>query len=222
VAAAEQGNLACDLTTIATVQFADQMLADLPDHLRPRVRVDNEASDAAFTSDPHRLRQVITNLTENAAKYAADSPIEITINADIRSVSVAVVDHGPGIPAADRDRVFERFVQLDQTSTRSHGGTGLGLFICKKLAVRLGATLELEPTPGGGCTFKMTLPRANLRRFSDADAADLAPIESAPTAGDSRPPPIESSSTTAGLLRRPPMPPAPIPPIVLETERSVS
>jgi signal transduction histidine kinase len=222
VAAAEQGNLACDLTTIATVQFAEQMLADLPDHLRPRVRVDNAASDAAFTSDPHRLRQVITNLTENAAKYAGDSPIEITINADLRSVSVAVVDHGPGIPAADRDRVFERFVQLDQSSTRSQGGTGLGLFICKKIAVRLGAALELRPTPGGGCTFNLTLPRANLRRFSDSDAAELVPIESSPTAVDSRALPIENSATTAGLLRRPPMPQAPIPSKVLETERSLS
>jgi signal transduction histidine kinase len=222
VAAAEQGNLACELTPIATVQFAERLLADLPDHLRPHVRVDNAASDAAFTSDQHRLRQIVTNLTQNASKYAPDSPIEITIKADVRSVSVAVVDHGPGIPLADRDRVFDRFVQLDQTSTRSQGGTGLGLFICRKLAARLGATLDLQATPGGGCTFNVTLPRANLRRFSDADAADLAPIDSGTATADNQPSPLESSPTTAGLLRRPPMPQAPIPSIELETERSLS
>jgi signal transduction histidine kinase len=74
------------------------------------------------------------------------------------AVEFLVVDHGPGIPAGERDRVFERFVQLDQSSTRRQGGTGLGLYLCRQLAGLLDGTLTLEETPGGGCTFRLRLP----------------------------------------------------------------
>jgi signal transduction histidine kinase len=83
-----------------------------------------------------------------------------------------VIDHGPGIPLADRERVFERFVQLDQSSTRRQGGTGLGLHLSRQLAELLGATLELSETPGGGCTFTLDLP------LSDEDS--VAPVVVAP------------------------------------------
>jgi signal transduction histidine kinase len=73
-------------------------------------------------------------------------------------VAVTVVDHGPGSPAEQQERVFERFVQLDQSSTRTQGGTGLGLYLCRRLSELLGASLTLAETPGGGCTFTILLP----------------------------------------------------------------
>jgi signal transduction histidine kinase len=103
---------------------------------------------------------VLINLTENAAKYAPSGPIEVIAVPSSRArgqVALTVVDHGPGIAEADRPRVFERFVQLDQSATRSRGGTGLGLYLCKRLADLLGTPLELSETVGGGCTFGLVL-----------------------------------------------------------------
>jgi len=187
VAAAEHGNLATEMTTVIAARFAEDLLADLPDDLRLRVHLGNTPVDAAFVSDRHRLHQIVMNLVGNAGKYAPEGPIEIVISSSDDEVSIGVVDHGPGIPASDRERVFDRFIQLDQTSTRSQGGTGLGLFICRKLASQLGAALELRATDGGGCTFTVTLPRVSLRRLNDQELAENRP----------------SPTSTDGLLRRP-------------------
>lgn len=167
VAAAEQGRVTCDRTTVIAGQLADDVLSDLPDPLRSRVRLRNAAPDAAVLSDRFRLRQILTNLAENAGKYAPEGPVEIDVSEEGDSVCFAVVDHGPGIPAVDRERVFERFVQLDQSSTRAQGGTGLGLFICRRLASELGATLEVDETEGGGCRFVLSVPRLEGRRAGD-------------------------------------------------------
>lgn len=158
VAAAEHGKLTCDLGPIAAVQLAEDVRCDLPAEIRSLVRIRNTAGDVAARSDRYKVRQIVTNLVGNAAKYAPGSPIEVVLSASTQHLRVSVVDHGPGIPATDRDRVFQRFVQLDQSSTRMAGGTGLGLFICKKLAEQLHATLQLADTPAGGCTFTLGLP----------------------------------------------------------------
>jgi signal transduction histidine kinase len=73
---------------------------------------------------------------------------------------LAVVDHGPGIPDTERERVFERFTQMDQSDTRSKGGTGLGLSIVKSLAEVMHGTVSIEETEGGGATFVVELPLA--------------------------------------------------------------
>src|SRR5438045_9651086 len=111
-------------------------------------------------AEPDRLRQILLNVIDNATKYAPDGPIEmhVTTVADGRGqqVRIAVVDHGPGIPEADRARVFEQFVQLDQSSTRRQGGTGLGLYLCRQLAALIGGTLTPEPVEDGGSRFPLT------------------------------------------------------------------
>ena len=78
-------------------------------------------------SDESKLHRVLVNLIENAAKYAPEGPIEVEAMAAGARLLFFVTDHGPGIAAADRERVFERFVQLDQSLTRRQGGLGLGL-----------------------------------------------------------------------------------------------
>jgi signal transduction histidine kinase len=158
VAAAEQGRVSCDVTSFTAAELTLDVQSDLPEWLRRRVNIANRASATSMVSDRYKLRQLVANLTENAGKYAPESRIEVEIAPFLDAVRVAVVDHGPGIPPADRKRVFERFTQLDQSSTRPQGGTGLGLFICRKLAEQLKATLELSDTPGGGCTFELFVP----------------------------------------------------------------
>lgn len=167
-----------ELLTLATVENGERPRADELVNLEPMVddiaaelrsqRVGEElpmirfsdAGSGSIRTSAEKLRQVLSNLIENACKYAPGSAIDVKVERHGDTVKVLVADGGPGIQATDRERVFERFVQLDQTSTRSQGGTGLGLYLCRQVAVLLGGTLTLSDTAGGGCSFILTLPAA--------------------------------------------------------------
>ena len=189
VASVEQDDRqGCQLLPVVTGQLAEDLRQDIPHTAKNRVRIDNRVPGVEVLTERFKVRQVLGNLVQNALKYAPGSEVSIVFQAAGEAVTVAVVDHGPGVREADRERVFERFLQLDQSSTRSQGGAGLGLYICRKLAKQLDATLELGETPGGGCTFLLRLPRRPLRRA--AEAAESTAISRAPVAA-------------AGMLRRP-------------------
>lgn len=128
-----------------------------PNDARPDVRLTSSNWSGVHT-DEQKLHQVLCNLIENAYKYASGGPIQVQAATFEDRVVIDVIDSGPGIDAADRERVFERFVQLDQTSTRTQGGTGLGLYLCRQVAALLGGTLTLSQAEGGGCCFTLTLP----------------------------------------------------------------
>jgi len=167
-----------ELLTLATVENGEsprtdevvdveRMVADITEELRTQ-RVGQELPPIVFAdngvgtvrSAEQKLRQVVSNLVENACKYAGGAAIDLRLEPGPgNTIRLTVSDGGPGIPVADRERVFERFVQLDQSSTRSQGGTGLGLYLCRQVAVLLGGTLELSEAAGGGCCFVLTLPR---------------------------------------------------------------
>ena len=129
------------------------------DYLRPAPEL--SATDPCdVIADRLRFEQMLTNLVENAAKYAVGSPVELYAWERPSKAVIAVVDHGPGIPEEERDRVFERFTQIDQSDTRSKGGTGLGLSIVKSLAEVMRGAVRVEATEGGGATFVVELPLA--------------------------------------------------------------
>ena len=125
-----------------------------------RVSVSVEPADLQVVADPDHLGRVFINLLENAAKYAPGSPVEVVARPVRRRVEVDVIDHGPGIPESERDRIFERFTQLEPSDTRRRGGSGLGLSIVKGLVEAMGGEVEAGETPGGGATFTVRLPRA--------------------------------------------------------------
>jgi signal transduction histidine kinase len=188
VASAESGATS-RVTSVHADQLAAEMASDLPPELRQRVVVNNRSGTSVLVLDDHKVRQIIANLIGNAAKYAPAGPVEVDLAADDGWARFVVSDHGPGIRKGDRNRVFERFVQLDQTSTRSQGGTGLGLYVCKRLATQLGGTLELRTTPGGGCTFELSVPsRSTLHPGEPSDAH----THRAPPAGLMCRPPVVS------------------------------
>jgi signal transduction histidine kinase len=104
-------------------------------------------------SDGDRVLQVITNLLSNAFRWTPDGGrVELQLGASNGRVAVDVVDTGPGVPPAQRARIFEAFVSDDVN------GTGLGLPIARELAVALGGRIELESKSGTGSRFRLVLP----------------------------------------------------------------
>ncbi|MEA1902141.1 MAG: ATP-binding protein, partial [Actinomycetota bacterium] len=146
------------------VQFETVVVEDILGEVNRVVSIEPtitvEPTDLTVTADRDHFSRIMINLVENAAKYAIDSPVEIFAWQRGSRAFMAVVDHGPGIPSSDRDRVFERFTQLDQSDTRSRGGTGLGLSIVKSLTEVMKGTVRVEETEGGGATFVVELPVA--------------------------------------------------------------
>lgn len=133
------------------------------------VFVDPRISEVA--ADPTRLRQVLGNLTNNAIKFTETGGVSIRVTAGETpdEVRFAIADTGPGIPADTLPRLFEAFSQADQTTTRKHGGTGLGLTICDRLIRAMGGEWELESTEGAGSSFGF------LVRLSAAGEAPALP-----------------------------------------------
>ena len=117
--------------------------------------------------DPLRIEQVAVNLMVNAVKYSpAGGPIEVEVSAPSPdSVRLAVRDHGIGVPPADRERVFDRFVQAHA----GYGGMGLGLYISRHIVELHGGTIELQAPPDGGSYFVVTLP-SGLAQGDDSGA----------------------------------------------------
>jgi two-component system phosphate regulon sensor histidine kinase PhoR len=115
----------------------------------------------AASGDADRIQQVLVNLLDNAVKYGGGAPVEVRAEGTEGAVRIAVSDFGPGIPAGDRDRVFEKFYRGDPNLTRSPGGTGLGLYISRELVRRMGGSLDLEPRDGAGARFVVELPAAS-------------------------------------------------------------
>jgi two-component system phosphate regulon sensor histidine kinase PhoR len=121
---------------------------------------DAPASVAAW-ADPDALRQVMDNLVDNAIKYTPNGGrITVRWNATADAVSFEVEDTGVGIPAADLQRVFERFYRVDKARSRAVGGTGLGLAIVKHLVQAMKGQVKATSRVGKGTTFRVTLPRA--------------------------------------------------------------
>ncbi len=111
--------------------------------------------------DSLRVLQVMANLLSNASKFSPrGSQIDVRVRRVGLTAVVEVCDHGPGIPDAFREHMFEKFSQADASDSRLRGGTGLGLAITKELIERMGGSIAYASTPGGGATFAFELPIA--------------------------------------------------------------
>jgi signal transduction histidine kinase len=107
--------------------------------------------------DPDRLRQVVSNLIDNAVKYSpAGLPVEVRVASQNGSVDISVADRGPGIASEDQRLIFEKFGRV--ATGASKPGTGLGLYIARSIAEAHGGTLEVSSSPGRGATFRLRLP----------------------------------------------------------------
>lgn len=128
------------------------------------VTVAVDAVPARAQGDPVHLSRALRNLTDNAARHARSS-IELRIRVGDGTARIEVEDDGPGIPEADRERVFERFVRLDESRTRTDGGTGLGLAIAREISRAHAGSLQVEPGRAGA-RFVLELPTHREPRAS--------------------------------------------------------
>lgn len=159
-------------TTTGPIAFAGATIARLRSRRRahapatgasprtpePEVSVDQRA---VVLAEENKIRQVVTNLIGNAMRFTpAGSPLELVVQVDgaRRMATLDVVDHGEGIPPQIRDKIFQRFWRADTSRARETGGSGLGLAIVAGLVAAHKGTVEVFETPGGGATFRVSLP----------------------------------------------------------------
>jgi K+-sensing histidine kinase KdpD len=183
VAAAEQSTATVHVSEVDLSAFVQKVVKETSVVTEGRVVATVRPVVGSIRTDEQKLQRILVNLIENAGKYAPEGPIEIEVMAAGARVVFFVTDHGPGIAPEHRHKVFDRFVQLDQSLTRSKGGLGLGLYLCKQLAEVLDGELVLTEAPGGGCSFCLAVSR-------DLSAGENELLE--------RP-----AQSTGGVLRRP-------------------
>lgn len=131
-------------------------------------------------ADPDRLREVLTNLFDNAVKYTEQGKISLGLTGDNDVVQVYVRDTGQGIPADDIPHLFQKFYRVDSSATRMVGGTGLGLFIARKIIELYRGRIWAESELGKGSTFYINLPRLTTRRAEQLQSAQSALQNSPP------------------------------------------
>jgi two-component system OmpR family sensor kinase len=143
-----------DLTAMVNDAVSDARAAD-----PGRSVVAQIAAPVAVTGDDLRLRQAVANLVRNALVHTpAGSPVEVALHVENGYADIDVIDHGPGVPQEQRQRIFERFHRADPTRSRDQGGSGLGLSIATAVVGAHGGLISVTDTPGGGATFRIALP----------------------------------------------------------------
>jgi signal transduction histidine kinase len=124
--------------------------------------IDMEPQVESLESDRQKLQQILLELVTNALKFTEKGKIELRVRRLAQGVGeileIAIADTGIGIRREDQEVIFEDFRQLDGSSTRQYGGTGVGLGLCKKLAAALGGELHLISEVGVGSVFSLRLP----------------------------------------------------------------
>ena len=111
--------------------------------------------------DPDRINEVLSNLIENAIKYTDEGFVEVGLTGDSDTAQIYIKDSGIGIPKSEISNLFQKFYRVDNSSTRTTGGTGLGLFICRKIVELYRGRIWIESEKGVGSTFYINLPRIN-------------------------------------------------------------
>jgi len=137
--------------------------------------LDTRAAAGRYRGDPSRIRQILYNLISNALKFTEKGEIRVTAVYQAGGLSITVRDTGAGISPENLTRLFQKFDQLDSSTTRRFGGTGLGLAICRELATLMGGQITVESVLGEGSAFSLHVP---LERLGDEAAPAPAPPSS--------------------------------------------
>ncbi|MEO5350990.1 MAG: PAS domain S-box protein [Magnetococcus sp. YQC-3] len=144
-------------------------------------RMSDDPMTTLRLGDPNRLRQVLVNLVGNAIKFTSQGSVLLSVEADTATghTLFRVADTGPGIPVERQQEIFLPFHQVDSSTTRKHGGTGLGLTICRRLVDLMGGVIMLTSTPGEGCIFSCSIPLPECDETvvsPPVDIGDVSPV----------------------------------------------
>jgi signal transduction histidine kinase len=149
---------------VVTKVSLSRLVALVVDELRPRANGHTfdlriPAGSAEVDTDESKLHQILSNMLENALKYSPpDTRVIVRTEPSMHGLVLTVEDEGAGIPSEASEMIFERFYQVDQSATRRVGGTGLGLYICRRMADALGARIWLARSDPAGSEFSLFLP----------------------------------------------------------------
>jgi PAS domain S-box-containing protein len=130
--------------------------------------------------DPHRIREVVQNLVDNAIKYTTEGGIMLRLTGDASIIQIQVQDSGSGIPGEDIPHLFQKFYRIDNSLTRSVGGSGLGLFICRKIVELYNGRIWAESQLGKGSVFFVNLPRLTSEQaieMQKKQASSISPLD---------------------------------------------
>ncbi|RUT78261.1 response regulator [Ancylomarina longa] len=174
----ESGELKISKTTFSLNQLFEELYQTFEkiktkkgkDHIKLEFTTGLDNSNSLVYSDPLRLKQIITNLVDNALKFTEKGIIQVSYQVDVDSLIFSVKDSGIGISKDKQDVIFSRFRQADDSHARRFGGTGLGLSISRKLAELLNGTMWVESTVDIGSSFFIKIP------FLQNEKAELTPI----------------------------------------------
>lgn len=157
----EAGKMTLDLTPVkleALVVELQETLSTALTRQNNTLKIQLPTPAPTIYTDRMRLKQILLNLLSNACKFTEAGVITLKITSDQTHIHIAIIDTGIGMNQETLGRVFEEFVQADNSTTRKYGGTGLGLPLSHKLAKLLDANLIVSSTPGQGSTFTLSLP----------------------------------------------------------------
>ena len=160
----DSGQMGIAIESCDAAKLVRQVADALRSHVAPAgVTLVVEAADdlAPVAADPDKLRQVVTNLVDNAVKYSPEGGrVLLAVSQTGNRIRLRVADEGLGVPPADQDRIFEKFFRLDPNLTRGVGGTGLGLYICRELVFRMNGRIWVVSDGRRGSAFFVELPVA--------------------------------------------------------------
>jgi PAS domain S-box-containing protein len=171
------GELALRLESVDAARVAHRAVEAVRPRLPANLSLELAAAERLppVSADESKAQQVLANLIDNAVKYSPQGGrIELRLVRRNGYVEIAVRDEGLGIPPSEQEHIFEKFYRLDPDMTRGIGGTGLGLYICRELVKMMRGRIWVESRDGGGSTFHVEIPLAELRRRETPASAQAA------------------------------------------------
>ncbi len=207
----EAGNIALHAASFPPRQLVEDVLDMFgPEATAKAIALDAVCAPALperFVGDQARLRQILINLVGNAIKFTDAGSVRIEADLDVdahgaRTLRLAVVDTGPGIRESERVRIFAAFQQGDDSMSRAHAGTGLGLKISSDLVALMGGRIELNSVPGAGSRFAVFVPESEVSKAPPSAVAARHPDAHDAEAfrGDASMPDVSAASSVVTVI----------------------
>lgn len=225
ISRAEDGRLKNEPQIINITTFVGEIFEGLAPRAAEKGLVCTFRPDAAATVQPayyanvdaDHLREVVSNLIENAIKYTPDGEVVVDITGDDKTITISVQDSGIGIPAEDVPHLFQKFYRVDNSDTREIGGTGLGLYLSRRLTEAMSGRLFVISEYRKGSTFFLEIPRTRtdeaMRQLPTTPTPAAPPLTTEPPVAVQPTVPINATQPDAAdtVLTKPATPPVPPP-----------